>query len=395
MEIIIGGSKVTTTLRVGNERFLDLFRLLTEAKSLNEAIKELRVHPDWKESIRRTQLIRAVHGTLAIEGANLGEDQIEKIIEKGEGPERTVDTDKEVENVLRAYEFILHWSTNNPGEKITESLIKEIHSKITKDMNYYLNEPGKYRETPVTFGNPRKECIIKYLPEVQEAMSSLSNCINEKGDLFDMCSDPITLALFTHYMITLIHPFVDGNGRLARAVEALILHHYGGFAPYCFPINAQYYYKNRIKYFELLKYTDDTQDFIPFMIFSVEGIVGYLKIIKKSLLDKITVTLTMDYIRQLTREKKILKRHENLIEIMFGLGEMDIKDFWVHAAIKGLYHNVSESTRKRDLPRLHKLNLITVSEQEVDEKKYFKVSANWNLLESIRLRLETVPKRPD
>ena len=395
MEITIGGNKITTKLKTENTNFFALFRLLTQAKSLSESIKELRVRPGWREAIRKTELIRAVHGTLAIEGVNLKEDQVEKIIEKGEGSERIIDTDKEVENVLRAYEFILDWSSSHPNEMITESLIKEIHSRLTKDMNYYLNEPGKYRETPVTFGNPRKESTIKYLPEIQEAMSGLTGCIKEEDSLFDVCSDPITLALFAHYMITLIHPFIDGNGRLARAIEALILHHHGGFAPYCFPINAQYYYKNRNKYFELLRYTDDTQDFIPFIVFAVEGIVEYLKTIKKSLLDKITVTLTMDYIHQLTKSKKILKRHENLIEIMFGLGELEIKDFWAHPAIKGLYHNVSESTRKRDLPRLLALDLITISEQQDDEKKPLKISANWNLLEMIHLRLETVPKRPE
>jgi Fic family protein len=395
MEFIIGNIKISSRITPGEKDFPRLFKAHFDVMSLSDFIKDLQVHPEWREEIRKTEFARAVHGTLAIEGSVIGIDDIEHMMEEHTLPTDEDNARKEVSNALAAYEFIVEWSGMNQGKEITDSVIRQIHTVLTRDIDYYLNEPGKYRDQPVSFGSPRKDSILRNAFEVKEAMAQIIRFINFKDDdVLSLGCFPVTRAIMTHYLITLVHPFIDGNGRVARAVEALILHHYGKFEPYCFPISARYYYEKRLRYFELLRKADETGELIPFTLFAIDGLIQHLSSIKKQLLDQITRTLIIDYLWQLKRTDQILKRHITFMEIAFGLGKKEAKDFWRQPAIRGLYQNLSESTRKRDFARLLELNLLKTEKVSLDGRSIEVISVNWDVLKTLRLRLDKVPHRP-
>ena len=106
-------------------------------------------------------------------------------------------------------------------EKIDEKTILEIHKNITEGT---LNDPdmaGRFRDTPVVIGN-LKTGKLNFVPpspiKVPYLIGELLDWINVQNEL-----NPIILAGILHYEFVRIHPFVDGNGRTARALATLIL----------------------------------------------------------------------------------------------------------------------------------------------------------------------------
>jgi len=391
MTITIGARTLPrfTAKALNDKRAFDIVTLNENIVNIDNFIREIPVLPEWRERIRKIELVRAIHGTLAIEGANVNIEKVQKVVDERKGDtHQNISAEQEVINILNAHEFIVSWVINNKDKEISPSVISQLHTEITRDADYYLNIPGQYRNQPVSFGRPIRESELKSKFEVEEAVNVLVRFINEEGKDY-LESLPIIKALYSHYLITLIHPFIDGNGRVARALEALVLHRLGGFEPYFFPITADFYYKNRIEYFKLLREADDSGNLIPFIIFAMTGLLENLKRIKKDLLDKITESMIMDYIGELLKNKKILKRHYSLIELAFPLGKQNMSEFWHNPSIKVLYNHVSESTRKRDIRRLLTHGLLVI------DKDWTQISVNWDVLKTVTLRLDHIPHRPE
>ena len=387
------GSK-NYNLTISDENSFQVFQKHAEINNLHSFINEQPVYPEWRENIQKMEFIRAIQGTIALEGSELEVDDVQRIANQ-EKPSDS-DKDREAENALLAYEFIQEWSANNPDGEITESVIKQLHTIMTRGISYYLNEPGIYRNQPVEFGYPKQKSVLMNRFDVEDAMARVVVLINQKASTsFNYSSFPITKAIISHYFMTFIHPFIDGNGRVSRAVEALILHHYGNFEPYFFPVSASFYYKERKKYFELLRNVDDTGEPFPFISFAIDGLYQNLSEIKKHLLDQITRTLILDYAHQLRRQKKILKRQTTLLENMFYLKPMELSEFWRKPGIRAIYLKLSDSTRKRDLAKLDEYKFVKFSKaSSSQERKRSFVEINWDVLRMVTIRLDKIPHRP-
>lgn len=61
------------------EKFVKLFGLLAKVDSMVKFISEIGVLPEWKEKIRKMEIVRAIHGTLAIEGNDIEIEKIERL----------------------------------------------------------------------------------------------------------------------------------------------------------------------------------------------------------------------------------------------------------------------------------------------------------------------------
>ncbi len=389
----IGTFKITTKIK--QKDFVKLIETTSSLESLCASINEQPIYPDWRAEIRNMELFRAVQGTVALEGSDIKLEDIEKIAEKKEPI--TSDRDKEGSNALEAYKFVEEWSLNNPNGKITEAVIRQIHTYITRGISYPLNKPGEYRNKIVTFGYPRKKSILKDKFEVEGVMKQLIEFINsEKADPSDISFWPTTKAIFTHYLLTLIHPFIEGNGRVARAVEALILYHYGKYECFLFPINAKFYYRERERYFDLLRQTDNSGYAIPFIMFAIDGFRNNSIEVKKQLLDKITHTLVMDYAHQLRRENKLLKRQVALLDVMYHVEPMTLTTCYQNPYIKPIYHKISDSTRKRDFSKLIRRGFLKFEEDSSAKGLINRhlISVNWDVLKDVTLRLDVAPHRP-
>jgi Fic family protein len=117
------------------------------------------------------------------------------------------------------------------GRPITKGLIHELHSILTKheDTTTAMDQFGKRREIPLLKGkfkelpnNPRRidGNVHEYCPpvHVETEIENLLTWLNQ----YD-AEDPIVVAAWLHHRFTQIHPYQDGNGRVARALTTLVL----------------------------------------------------------------------------------------------------------------------------------------------------------------------------
>jgi hypothetical protein len=74
---------------------------------------------------------------------------------------------------------------------------------------------------------------------------------------------------------------------------------------------------------------------------------------------------------------------------------MELTDFNRHPVVRGIYYNLSESTRKRDISTLVSFGLLkTEKVVSEDGKEKTIISVNWDALKFVTLRLDTIPHKP-
>lgn len=184
-----------------------ILKLLT---SISEKIGEVNATFLNKPSpqLRKQNKIRTIHSSLKIEGNTLTEEQITALIENKRiiGPQKDV---KEVINAIKIYENLEKY---NP---LSEKSFLKAHQNL---MNNLIEVAGKYRKQGVG--------IVKG-SKVEHLAPPYKNVPFLMKDLFEYLSDSEELELIKccvfHYEMEFIHPFLDGNGRMGRLWQTLIL----------------------------------------------------------------------------------------------------------------------------------------------------------------------------
>lgn len=187
-----------------------------------EASKEIVDHapllPYYEKEFQKEAMVRAVHFGTHIEGNELNFTQAEKVLEGQEVPARERDI-QEVINYRKVMEFIGHLG-NEEELKINDQLIREIH-KLTVDKILDEDKCGVYRKTQVVVKNSSTG-EVSFRPPMAVAVpfqiKDLIQFLNSPSDLH-----PVLKSAISHYELVRIHPFIDGNGRVARALSTLIL----------------------------------------------------------------------------------------------------------------------------------------------------------------------------
>jgi cell filamentation protein, protein adenylyltransferase len=366
--------------------FLGLMDRLTKVVGTHQFIVELPAQPQVSEAIYREELVRAVGGTQIIEGLNMTLEEIQEVLEREDSDIHSQHVqEQEIKQSKEVYEFIIQYVRENPDGPIEEGLIRQIHTIFTRGLPYQYNTPGEYRAVPVRFGTPQLESILQTESEVKEAMARFVEWLNA-DNLQSLNAFPLVKANLAHYYFTEIHPFGDGNGRTARALEALILFKNGGFNRYCFWSLANYFALHRDEYLKQLRSVRNTQSVFRYLTFSAEGYLTELKRIKARALGKVKKLMLMDYTRDLYRRKKtrpkINKRILALLELFCTEGRKSVEDYYTSPYVIGLYAKLSSDTVRRDLITMRKYELI----KYITDDNNVYIEPNYEILESLKYR---------
>ncbi len=158
--------------------------------------------------LRRNNRIRTIHASLAIENNSLTEKQVSTVIEGKPvlGSPREV---KEVQNAILAYEEMPNWNSSS-----IDDLLKA-HEIL---MRILVDEAGKFRSTAV--GIYKDKTLIHMAPPADR----VPYLMQELLDWLDKTeTHPLIVSCVFHYEFEFIHPFSDGNGRMGRLWQSLIL----------------------------------------------------------------------------------------------------------------------------------------------------------------------------
>ena len=365
-------------------RLKDFFTTMQEIISTDQFIKDSPSFPGSTDTIIRDELISAVGSTLAIEGTLLAKEEIEESFQKADGNEKLRRKEQEAENSRKVYKFILDLVTRSEGDFIyTEEMIRQIHTYFTDGMNYLSNVPGEYRsDFPARFGYPTRQGLCRTRPEVEKAMSNFIKWLNEP-DKGILGSSIIAKAVMAHYYLTEIHPFGDGNGRTARAVEALVLY-VNKVNSYCFWSLANFWSSNRNQYIVHLGDIYSTCNPRDFLIWGMKGYLEEIKRVKGSVLKKVKQLMLMDYAKYLldNKEKQKIKINPRIVEILRLLvhgGKVPLEDLLSSPQVTALFRNVKRTTRYRDFKKMEALKLIRRS---IENDKIF-IEPNFQILEAL------------
>lgn len=354
--------KIDFSLRVDTKNE-ELISLLAEAKAKARVIKDIPITPSHRKRLNKLNILRAIRGTTALEGNSLPEAAVERLIE---APTKAKNRDEqEVLNAAAAQEFITATLRADPDRPLDDALVREMHRLISRDIAYPHNEPGSYRRHPVTAAD--------YTPprtgeEVRSEMKQFFDWLNGgQGRQLD----PIIRALAAHFFFISIHPFGDGNGRTARAIESYLLYK-GKFNTLGFYSLANYYYKNRAHYIEALdEVRFRAHELTPFVLFCLRGFVAELDIVHEEVVQESRRIAYRDYAREtLTSTKPDSKSTKRMLRLVLDLC-LDSEPIELGRLLKGhdrlsaLYAGKTTKTIRRDLKILEKLGLITIADGQL------------------------------
>lgn len=206
---------------------VEKLRLIEELKSQVEALQPLK---DWDDAFFRKVKIDFTYNSNKLEGNRLTYGQTIKLLQDFVTPKNA--STGEMLDMINHHNVLDIVFRNYRSQTITEENIKELHRQLMKDIDQWgddgLYSPGQYKSfenMTVRFNGK----IHNYLPpnQVSKAMQELISETNESLKFIDtsnMDKHPLTIATYFHQkFLNTIHPFSDGNGRIARMLVNLLL----------------------------------------------------------------------------------------------------------------------------------------------------------------------------
>jgi len=198
-----------------------MVRLLGKMEAAREIVAGLSLPMDIEAGFQRDASARTTHYSTKIEGNQLTLEQTQALLRGQKIIAREIDK-REIINYYDCLDHIHRLARKRPS--FTENTIKGLHATIQKGI-VKGRLRGEYRESQnAIFDSITRELV--YLPpeakDIPRLMKALIAWLNHDQD-----THPILKAGIAHFQFVTIHPFMDGNGRTARALATLILYREG------------------------------------------------------------------------------------------------------------------------------------------------------------------------
>ena len=293
--------------------------------SISKSLGEIDANYLTKQSpqLRKQNRIQTIHSSLQIEGNTLSEEHITALLEdkKVIGPEKDI---LEVKNAIQVY------SQLNDFKITSDNSFLKAHHIL---MNGLVSEAGKYRKRSVGIAKGNQ---IEHIAPPYENVPFLMK------DLFNYLKNPEELTLIKscvfHYEMEFIHPFIDGNGRMGRLWQTLILMQ--EFPVFEFSPFETLIQKTQTNYYKALADSDKIGKSTPF----IEYMLGVIDLSLK---------------QQLNYNNRILKDTDRLEYFLsITTTQFTRKDYM------NVFKDISSATASRDLKKGVELKLFKKSGEQ-------------------------------
>lgn len=356
---------------------LALVQSLTDAKAAVMSLKTIPFQRTWAEALQKVQLKFEVAGTSRIEGADFTDKELDAAL-NATPQELITRSQKQAHAAVQTYRWIAGLEDDRP---IGGELIREVHRRIVTGADDDHCPPGQIRsaDNNVTFGIPPHRGA-EGGEECARAFEKLSEAIQREF----RHHDPLIQALALHYHFAAIHPFLDGNGRTARALEALVLQR-SGLRDALFIAMSNYYYDEKKTYLETLgQVRAQAHDLTPFLLFGLKGIAtqcGRLfEVIRANIAKEMFRNLMYDLFDRLQTPKKrvIAMRQIEILKLLLKIDTVEWPEFSRMAA--GIHRTLSkpEMALVRDINYLRELGAVRVWRDAPDSPRIFlRINLEW------------------
>lgn len=325
-----------------------------------EAAKSMIDHaplvPSWEAKFRDDAMARTVHFGTKIEGNDLTQDQAEKVVRLNgmSDPKKITQAAgfmarerdvQEVINYRNVVSWIDNWQSNASAQSIFNiDVLRTLHALSVKsiiDENYV----GKYRDKQVIVKSAVRGEVVFRPPvsvEIPFLVDEFFVWLNEAQQQKIM--HPIFQAAITHYQLVFIHPFIEGNGRTARALATLVMY----VSDYDFKkfFSIEQYFDNDVEaYYQALLSVQQnpTHDMTYWLEYFCYGLAVEIEKIKAQVM-KLSKDLKMK--QELGEQVALSERQIILLELLQNQGQITSQD------AQDVLPNISVDTILRDLKDL-------------------------------------------
>ena len=219
----------------------------------------IRMEQEDTLRLRRANRIKTIHSSLAIEGNTLSEGEVQAVLEgkKVVAPLKEI---QEVKNAIKTYELY---------PKLNPFSIQDLLLAHGTMMAGLVDEAGMFRKGGVgVFDGDKPIHIAPPADRVRVLMSDLFGWLENADDHL------LIRSCVFHYEFEFIHPFADGNGRIGRLWQSLILGRLNPIFEHL-PVENMVY-SNQKAYYQAINRSSDLGDSGPFIDFMLEEILNAL-----------------------------------------------------------------------------------------------------------------------
>lgn len=210
----------------------------------------------FSPKLRRANRIRTIQASLAIENNTLSVEQVTEIVEGKRvlGLPREI---QEVRNAFATYELLDTWQP---------SAIDDLLAAHLQLMQGLVDRPGVFRSGGV--GIYREEKLVHMAPPADRVPTLMRELL---AWLAETAINPLIASCVFHYEFEFIHPFEDGNGRMGRLWQTLILSQWQPIFAYL-PVEAVIHAQQEA-YYVALSASDKAADATPFIEFMLQALL--------------------------------------------------------------------------------------------------------------------------
>lgn len=371
--------------------------------SAREVITNAPLVPSWERRFQAEARAKIIHHGTHLEGNDLNLEEVEQILDPnppsplspGTVPDRNARVQpeqgssadegtvpsgtsfpaherdiQEVINYRSVMEYLDTLVTVSPDKSLafhfplTPQILQEIH-RLTVANLLPESEAGHYRHVKVVIRNTEtQEITFRPVPptEVAYYIDELFTWLSSEDG---KSTHPLLKAGILHYELVKIHPFVDGNGRTARAMALLLLFLEGYQVKKFFALE-EYYDHHRSEYYASLQSANQSGDLTSWLEYFTLGIAIEFNRVK-TLVQKLSLDLHLKSTiggKQITLSERQIK----LVEYIERHGEISMGN------VRDLLPDVSDDTILRDLRDLVQKKLLFKKGQTKGSKYYLKQS---------------------
>lgn len=243
-------------------------KILSYVSSISEKIGRITAtsNLEAKPHLRKNNRIKSIHSSLKIEANSLSLGQVRDVI----NGRAVLGEQREIQEVKNAYAAYEHFSEIDP---YSIKHLKKFHGIMTK---YVIEESGEFRRGEEGVFNG-EQCIFMAPPArfVPQLMDELFCWMNKA----QYSVHPLVLSSVFHYEFVFIHPFSDGNGRMARLWHTAILSKWKPVFEYI-PIESQIE-KFQNEYYDAIAQCHrmgESTIFIEFMLSQIDKILDDISV---------------------------------------------------------------------------------------------------------------------
>jgi Fic family protein len=342
----------------------NLLTYISRIEAAKEVIDHAALVPAWDAKFRDDALTRTVHYGTKIEGNDLTQAQAEQVVrmttiaDPKDLAEKTgiMARERDIQEVIN-YRNVMQWIDQwdhfvQKSSELSEDILKTLH-KLTTEKIIDRQYVGTFRDKQVVVRSAVNGSVAFRPPIAAEIPYFVEEFFQWLNSPESQQIHPIFRAAITHYQLVYIHPFIEGNGRTARAMATLVLYSSG------------YDFK---KFFSIEKYFDDDVERYYLALLSVQqqeksdltywleyfcyGLAIEIDKVKQQVL-KLSKDLKLK--QQLGQQVALSERQIVLLELLQNQGQVTSQD------AQSVLPNVSVDTILRDLKDLLNKGVIEKS----------------------------------